>query len=98
MKQMVDIHVVLATPADMEFWEERAAEASDKLNEFLHYLYNSVDEDIDTHQLELMLQHIWENWYEDQYLLDIEEHELHDWVDQLLATWDDEPPEAHTDH
>ncbi|MBN7820574.1 hypothetical protein J0A65_11900 [Bowmanella sp. Y57] len=97
MKSMIDIHVVLATPADMEFWEDLAEEAADRLNELLHYLYAQVDEDIDTHQLELMMQHIWETWHQDQYLLDIDEQELYDWVDQLVATWDDEHPGAHLD-
>jgi hypothetical protein len=37
-----------------------------------------------------MIQYIWENWRRDSHLLDIDEDDLHDWVDQLLATWDDE--------
>jgi hypothetical protein len=90
MKHMVDIHVILATVEDMEFWEDQAEEAADRLNSLLHMLYEKADEDIDSVSLENMIQYIWENWREDSHLLDIDEDDLYDWVDQLLATWDDE--------
>lgn len=89
MKHLVDIHVVLATPEDMDFWEDQADEATEKLNMILHMLYDSADEDIEPSQLENMLQHIWENWREDSHLLDIDDEDLRDWVDHLLASWDD---------
>lgn len=89
MKHLIDIHVVLSTPEDMSFWEEAAEEASDKLNMILHMLYDGVDEDIELEQLEKMLQHTWENWYQDKHLLDIDDVDLCDWVDHLLANWDD---------
>ena len=89
MKHLVDIHVVLATAEDFEHWEEQAEEAADIFNSILHMLYDSADEDIAVDKLEKMLQHVWENWIEDRQLLDIDEEELRDWVDQLLATWDD---------
>ncbi|MDP5031089.1 MAG: hypothetical protein NWQ54_16070 [Paraglaciecola sp.] len=90
MKHFVDIHVALATVEDMDYWEEQAEEATDKLNSMLHLLYDHADEDIDSESLENMIQYIWENWRQDSHLLDIDEDDLHDWVDQLLATWDDE--------
>ncbi|MFT5313387.1 MAG: hypothetical protein ACI8Z9_001877 [Paraglaciecola sp.] len=90
MKNMVDIHVVLATIDDMEYWDERAEEAADRLNSLLHMLYQKAHEDINSSSLENMIQYIWENWREDSHLLDIDEDDLYDWVDQLLATWDDE--------
>ncbi|MFT4940604.1 MAG: hypothetical protein ACI88A_003661 [Paraglaciecola sp.] len=90
MKNMIDIHVTLATLEDMEFWEDNAEEAADRLNSLLHMLYEKADEDIDSVSLENMIQYIWENWREDSHLLDIDEDDLYDWVDQLLATWDDE--------
>ena len=93
MKQLVDIHVVLATTEDMDFWEDRAEEATDRFNTILHMLYDQADEDINTTSLENMIQYIWENWREDAHLLDIDEDDLYDWVDQLLATWDDERQE-----
>lgn len=93
MKNMVDIHVVLATVVDMEYWDEQAEEAADRLNSLLHMLYEKADEDIDSATLENMIQYIWENWREDSHLLDIDEDDLYDWVDQLLATWDDEHQE-----
>ncbi len=89
MKHLIDIHVVLATPQDMEFWEDQADEAADKLNIILHMVYDLADEEIDTARLENILQHVWENWREDNYLMEIDEVDLHDWVDHLLATWDD---------
>jgi hypothetical protein len=87
---MVDIHVALATIEDMEFWEDNAEIAADRFNSLLHMLYDEADEDIDVSKLENMIQYIWENWREDSHLLDIDEDDLYDWVDQLLATWDDE--------
>ena len=90
MKHMVDIHVALATIEDMEFWEDNAEIAADRFNSLLHMLYDKADEDIDVSKLENMIQYIWENWREDSHLLDIDEDDLYDWVDQLLATWDDE--------
>jgi hypothetical protein len=90
MKHFVDIHVALATVEDMDYWDEQAEEAADKLNSMLHLLYDHADEDINFESLENMIQYIWENWRQDSHLLDIDEDDLHDWVDQLLATWDDE--------
>ena len=90
MKHFVDIHVALATIDDMDFWEDQAEEATDKFNSMLHLLYDHADDDIDSTSLENMIQYIWENWRQDSHLLDIDDDDLHDWVDQLLATWDDE--------
>jgi hypothetical protein len=90
MKNTVDIHVVLATVVDMEYWDEQAEDAADRLNCLLHMLYEKAHEDINSTTLENMIQYIWENWREDSHLLDIDEDDLYDWVDQLLATWDDE--------
>jgi hypothetical protein len=90
MKNLVDIHVTLATLDDMDFWEDQAEEAVEKFNTILHLLYDKADDDIEVEKLENMIQFIWENWRQDSYLLDIDEDDLYDWVDQLLATWDDE--------
>jgi hypothetical protein len=90
---MIDIQVVLATVEDMDFWDDRAFEATDRMNTILHMLYDHAHEDIKTVSLENMIQYIWENWREDAHLLDIDEDDLYDWVDQLLATWDDEHQE-----
>ena len=93
MKHTIDIQVVLATVEDMDFWDDRADEATDKMNTILHMLYDKAHEDINSTSLENMIQYIWENWREDAHLLDIDEDDLYDWVDQLLATWDDEHQE-----
>ena len=90
---MIDIQVVLATVEDMDFWDDRADDATDRMNTILHLLYDKADEDINTTSLENMIQYIWENWREDAHLLDIDEDDLYDWVDQLLASWDDEHQE-----
>lgn len=89
MKELIDIHVVLATPEDMEVWEEEADQAAEKLNAILHLVYDRVEEDIDVVKLEYIFQYIWENWRDDSYLLEIDDEDLQDWVDHLLATWDD---------
>ena len=93
MKNTIDIQVVLATVEDMDFWDDRAGEATDRMNTILHMLYDKAHEDINSTSLENMIQYIWENWREDAHLLDIDEVDLYDWVDQLLATWDDEHQE-----
>jgi hypothetical protein len=93
VKHTIDIQVVLATVEDMDFWEDRASEATDRMNTILHMLYDKAHEDINSTSLENMIQYIWENWREDAHLLDIDEDDLYDWVDQLLATWDDEHQE-----
>ena len=94
MKEMIDIHVALATPEDMDvFDEEHAEEAAEQLNLVLHMLYDSVEEDIAVATLENMIQKVWDTWRENPDLLAIEAHDFRDWVDQLLATWDD----AHTE-
>lgn len=99
MKEMIDIHVVLATAEDMmDDWDEQADDAAERLNEMLHYLYDSVDDDIETQQLENMIQHIWEFWSKDQHLVDIDAEDLQDWVDQLVATWDDVDSNLLTDN
>lgn len=90
MKEIFDIHVVLATPEDMDvFDDDLAEEAAEQLNTLLHMLYDKADEDTSVEKLENMVQHVWENWREDRELLAIEPQDLSDWVDQLLATWDD---------
>lgn len=89
MKSLIDIHVVLATSADMDVWEEQAEEAADRFNDILHMLYNRAPEETPTNTLEAQIQHIWETWRDDQHLLEIEPEDLSDWVDQLLASWDD---------
>ncbi|WP_416304850.1 hypothetical protein [Neptunicella sp. SCSIO 80796] len=89
MKEMIDIHVVLATAEDMQQWEDDAEDVAERFNDMLHYLYNAADEDIEIGKLEQIIQHVWEYWSKDQHLIDIDAEDLYDWVDQLLATWDD---------
>jgi hypothetical protein len=90
VKELVDIHVALATAEDMDVFDEyEAEEAAEQLNVILHMLYDRVDDDIQVDTLEKMIQHVWENWREDPDLLGIDAQDLSDWVDQLLATWDD---------
>ena len=90
MKELFDIHVVLATSEDMDiFDDEHAEEAAEQLNTILHMLYDKADEDTSVEKLENMVQHIWDTWREDSDLLSIDLQDLSDWVDQLLATWDD---------
>lgn len=89
MKTLIDIHVVLATPADMEVWEDQAEMAADRLNDLLFMLYDRAEDDTPTERLENQIQKVWEVWHEDEHLLDIDPQDLSDWVDQLLATWDD---------
>lgn len=89
MKDNVDIHVVLATPEDMDDHHSDPHEAAERLNFILHAMYDKADEDIDTGRLERILHYTWEEWHQNASLLDIDDDELLDWVDHTLATWDD---------
>lgn len=89
MKSLIDIHVVLATAEDMDVWEDQAEMAADRLNDLLFMLYDRVNDDIPIDSLENQIQKVWDVWREDEHLLDIDPQDLSDWVDQLLATWDD---------
>ena len=89
MKALIDIHVVLATPADMDGWEDQAEMAADRLNDMLFMLYDRAEDDTPPTRLENQIQKVWEVWREDEHLLDIDLQDLSDWVDQLLASWDD---------
>lgn len=89
MKSLLDIHVALSTPEDMDTWEDLAEAASDRLNDLLFMLYDRTPDDTPVSRLELQIQKIWDVWREDQHLLDIDTQDLSDWVDHLMATWDD---------
>ena len=89
MKSLLDIHVALSTPEDLDVWEDLAEAASDRLNDLLFMLYDRAPEDTPVERLEHQIQTIWDVWREDQHLLDIDPQDLSDWVDHLVATWDD---------
>ncbi|NVK57165.1 MAG: hypothetical protein HWE26_16290 [Alteromonadaceae bacterium] len=89
MKSMVDIQVVLATWQDMEDIYEDPDEAAERLNTILHMVYDRAEDDIDTTRLEKLLAYTWSIWHQDDNLLYVNEDDLLDWVDHLLATWDD---------
>lgn len=89
MKSFVDIHVVLATHADIEDFHSDPDEAVEQLNTLLHLVYDMADEDIDTTRLERCLHHTWETWYANQELLNLTEEEMHDWANDIISNWDD---------
>lgn len=97
MKYSVDIHVVLATHADMDDHHDEPDEAADKLNFILHSLYDRADDDIETERLEKLLHYVWESWQHDRSLIDLDDDELLDWVDHTLATWDDAGNDEYSD-
>jgi len=90
MKHLVDIHIVLSTPQDMDDIHDYPEAASEKLNAILHMVYDNSQEDISSQELENMLSFVWEHWHQDKHLSDIEVDDLVDWVDHLLNTWDNE--------
>ena len=64
-------------------------EAAERLNTVLHMVYDRAEEDIETERLEKILAHTWSIWHQDDNLLYVNDDDLLDWVDHLLATWDD---------
>lgn len=89
MKFLVDIHVVLSTPEDMLDYHSDPEEASDRLNTLLHLVYDKIDEDMPVASIEKCLHYCWENWVNEPQIVEIDDEDLHDWVDHLLTTWDD---------
>ncbi|BBO27771.1 MAG: hypothetical protein VX066_11120 [Pseudomonadota bacterium] len=89
MKHLIDIQVVLATWQDMEDVFEEPDEAAERLNTILHMVYDRAEEDISVERLEGLLSHTWSIWHQDENLLYVNDDDLLDWVDHLLATWDD---------
>jgi seryl-tRNA synthetase len=89
VKSLIDIHVVLSTAEDFEDWEEQSEQASERFNEILFMLYEVADEDIPVNRFEKMVEHLWQVWSTDPYLLEVEYVDLMDWVDHLLTNWDD---------
>lgn len=89
MKSSLDIYTILSTPDDMVDEHDDPEAACEALNVILHGVYDQADDDIELETLEKILQHCWEFWHREQQLTDIDDNDLLDWVDQLLATWDD---------
>ncbi|WP_100641471.1 hypothetical protein [Alteromonas facilis] len=89
MKELIDIHTVLSTPEDLDDFHDDAEQASDSLNLLLHAVYLKTEDEIPLYRLEKMLQYTWEFWVNEPQLVDIDDDDLTDWVDQMLATWDD---------
>ena len=88
MKELIDLHVVLATPADFDQWEEEAEEAADKFNIIIYALFDAVEDDIKPEVFEAMLQHVWEVWSVDQQILQIDDADFVVWVNEMLNGWD----------
>ncbi|GLR70139.1 hypothetical protein [Agaribacter marinus] len=84
MKDVIDIHTLLSTPADMEDWHDDPDDASDALNMVLHLTYDRADDDIDSDKLNEKLAEVWEKWHTDANLTDVDADDLVDWVDHLL--------------
>nr|WP_136249494.1 hypothetical protein [Ningiella ruwaisensis] len=84
MKHLVDIHMVLSTPEDMEDYHDDPEAASDSLNMVLHMVYDKADDDMAPDKLEEYLTNTWEYWHQERHLADIEVDDLLDWVDHLL--------------
>ena len=77
MKTLIDIHVVLATPADIEYGKIRRNN-SRSTQRLLFMLYDRAEDDTPTERLENQIQKVWEVWHEDEHLLDIDPQDLSD--------------------
>lgn len=89
MNPLIDVHTVLATPADLEDWHASPDDAAENLNLMLHRVAQLCDEDLSANRFEKICQQVWEHWCNDSQLAEIDEIDLLDWVDQQLASWDD---------
>jgi hypothetical protein len=89
MNFLIDVHTVLATPEDLDDWHDDPDDAAEYLNLMLHHVADLCSEDTSSTRFEQLSQKIWDYWYKDQSLVEIDERDLLDWVDQQLASWDD---------
>lgn len=89
MKELFDIHVVLATASDMDDVHDDPEAAAEQLNVILHLVYDRANEEESPQRIEKIAHHCWEIWARNPQLTEIDEEELVDWVDHTLATWDD---------
>jgi hypothetical protein len=89
MNLLIDVHTVLSTPSDLDDWHDDPEHASEQLNIMLHQVADHCVNDDNAIRFEQLCQQIWEYWYKDRSLSEIDEDDLLDWVDQQLATWDD---------
>ena len=96
---LIDVHTVLSVPADLEDWHDEPDIASEQLNLMLHRVADACSNDENANKFEQNCQQVWEYWYKDRSLCEIDDTDLLDWVDQQLASWDDLPlSETTSDH
>ena len=88
MKELIDVHVVLATPSDFEQWDEFAGEAAEKFNVIVHAIFDHIPEDIQISAFDQLIQDVWENWANDRQLMEIDDDDLVCWAQEFLLGWD----------
>ncbi len=89
MNFLIDVHTVLSTPEDLDDWHDDPSLASEQMNMMLHKVADTCANDESSSRFEQLSQAIWEYWYKDRSLSEIDDADLLDWVDQQLASWDD---------
>lgn len=88
MKEFVVIHDFLVSEAVIGDWDGQEEEATERLNEIYHTLYDFAEEDIDAEQLHQLLDNVWDHWIGNPELPDIETEDIIDWCHYVLANRD----------
>ncbi len=88
MKELVDIHTVLSTPADMEDMHDDPVLSSEKLNDMLHIVYMQLDENLSVQHTEIILGYVWEYWHQDIHLAELDDDDMIEWADYVVNNSD----------
>ena len=93
MKELIDVHVVLATASDFEQWDELAEDVAEKFNVIVHAIFDHIPEDIQLSVFDHLIQDVWETWANDRQLMEIEDDDLVCWAKEFLLGWDLQQPQ-----
>ncbi|WAJ69291.1 hypothetical protein [Catenovulum adriaticum] len=85
MKELISVHHYLVGADDLADWHENNELAADNYNQVIHTVYQMADDDIETEQLEGLLEQVWHALAADEYLSEFEdESEIMLWVETFL--------------
>lgn len=89
MKELVDIHVILATYEDMIDHHDDPDAACEAFNTLLHMVFDALPENEPVTNIEQCLHYCWENWSQELQLVDFDDDELQQVVEHILSSWQD---------
>ncbi|TRX56661.1 hypothetical protein [Thalassomonas sp. M1454] len=88
MKEFVIIHDFIVSEEVVGDWEGAEETVAENLNEFYHTIYQLAEDDIDSEELTILLNLVWDHWIGNDHLAEIEHDEIYDWSRHLLENRD----------